>query len=78
MYKIVLLTGMLLFLDGCSYFRFSVAMCDPNDINNLSAECRDYDEKEAEKSVYPKSRKSVTQSREEFDKEIRKERDNNE
>lgn len=62
-------------LDGCSYFRFSVAMCDPDDINNVTGECRDYDEQEAEKSVYPKSRKIETQSKDEFDKELRKERE---
>jgi len=74
MYKIVLLIGMLLLLDGCSYFRVSVGMCDSSDINNVSGECKDYDEKEAAKSAYPKSHKNVTQTKEEFDKEIKEER----
>lgn len=74
MYRVFSLLVFLVILDGCSYFRFSVAMCDPNDINNVSGECKDYDEKEAAKSAYPKNHKIDTKSRKDFDKEIKKER----
>jgi len=73
MFKIFLLALVLAF-SGCSHFRITTAMCDPNDVNNLNGECRDYDEKEAEKSAYPKSHIEETQSREDFNEELKKER----
>ena len=73
MFKILLVL-LVLFMSGCSYFRITVAMCDPNDVNNMNGECRDYNEEEAEKSAYPKSHITETQSKESFDEELKQER----
>lgn len=51
MYKYILLSSLL--FSGCSYFEFNFAMCDQiaNDPNAvMPKECRNYNEKEAEKA----------------------------
>lgn len=51
MYKYILLSSLL--FSGCSYFEFNFAMCDQiaNDPNAvMPKECRNYNEKEADKA----------------------------
>lgn len=56
--KTLLIAFFLLLMAGCSQFTVNAASCeeivrnDPN-MQNIPAECRDYKEKEAEKSTYP-------------------------
>lgn len=53
-----------LIISGCSQFTVNGTMCDKINLNdpntqNIPAECRDYNEKEADKSTYPKEKKPV-------------------
>ena len=74
--KYVALVGFILLVSGCSHFRINAAMCDgiqndPNANPAMIQECRNYDEKEAEKASFPQNE---TQNKESFDKEIKEER----
>ena len=56
--KKYLLLPFLLLASGCSYFSVNTSHCDQvmlNDPNaqNVPQECRDYKEKDADKSTYP-------------------------
>lgn len=56
--KKYLLLPLLLLMLGCSQFSVNATNCDNimlNDPNtqNIPAECRDYNEEEADKSTYP-------------------------
>lgn len=60
--KIYLLTPLLLLATGCSYFSVTTSHCDDIMLNdptmqNVPAECRDYKEKDADKSTYPPGEK---------------------
>jgi len=74
--KYVALVSFVLLVGGCSHFRINAMMCngienDPNANPATLEECRNYDEKEAEKASLPHNE---TQSKENFDKEIKEER----
>ena len=67
-----LLIVVALFFSACSHFSFNAQMCDQQDMNgnmSMSGECQNYDEEAAEHSAYPKVE---TQSKEDFNKEIKK------
>ncbi len=62
--KKYLVIPLFLFLAGCSYFSVNATNCDQlilNDPNtqNIPAECRDYNEKEADKATYPPGQKPI-------------------
>ena len=60
---------LLLLFSGCSYFSVNAANCDQiilNDPNaqNIPQECRDYNEKEAEKATYPEGQTPIEVNKE--------------
>lgn len=68
--KIYIVVPLFLLFTGCAQFSVTAANCDDimrNDPNtqNIPAECRDYNEKEADKSTYPEGQRPI-----EVDKEF--------
>ena len=83
MKKYILLAsvGFTMFLGGCSHFKFNYAMCDSiaNDPNAvMPAECRNYNEEEAEKAFNKTKLKTKTTSEMEDELEFHKNKDKEE
>ncbi len=61
--KTVSIFLLAIIISGCSQFTVNATMCedlmkDPN-TQNIPAECRDYKEKDADKSTYPKGKRPI-------------------